>query len=243
LSNLCQMTWQQSDCSPSEKCSVNNPARKTEWLVWGGLVLIIAAIGGVFAWTKLAGGKSLPVIGQISDFNLTNQNNEAVSLASLRGKVWVADVIFTRCAGPCPTMTRHLAELQAALPAGESVRLVTLTSDPEYDTPTVLNRYAARFGADSNRWDFLTGPKPEIRRLAINDFKFVVVEKKPEEQTAVADLFIHSTWFVLVDQRGRVRGWTDAEGRLHAYFDSEDPSARTEILSSIKQLLREGSSS
>lgn len=191
-------------------------------------------------WKKLATtGRPLPVIGQISDFALTNQNNQPISLSNLRGKVWVADAIFTRCAGPCPIMTRHLAELQAALPVNESVRLVTLTSDPEYDTSAVLNRYAARFGADSNRWDFLTGTKPEIQKLAVNDFKFVVVEKKPDEQTNSADLFIHSTWFVLVDQQGRVRGWTDDQGQLHAYFDSDDAAARTELLSSIKQLLRE----
>ncbi len=105
--------------------------------------------------------------------------------------------------------------------------------------PPVLKRYATRFGADSNRWFFLTGPKPEIQRLAINDFKFVAIEKKPAEQTNSADLFIHSTWFVLVDQRGQVRGWTDSEGRLHAYFDSEDAAARAELLTDINQLLRQ----
>jgi protein SCO1/2 len=164
-----------------------------------------------------------------------------VSLSNLRGKVWVADVIFTRCPGPCPTMTHHLAELQAALPPNEPVRLVTFTSDPEYDTPAMLKHYAARFGADSNRWYFLTGPKQEIRRLEVNDFRFVVVEKKPGERAIPDDLFIHSTWFVLVDQRGRLRGWTDDEGHLHAYFDSTDPGARKEMLSAIKQLLRESS--
>jgi len=208
-------------------------------LVWGGLVLIIAAIGGTFAWSKLQGTHPLPVIGQISDFNLTNQNNEPVSLSKLRGQVWVADVIFTRCPGPCPKMTHHLAELQAVLPAGKPVRLVTLTSDPEYDTAPVLKTYAARFGADSNRWFFLTGPKPQIRELAVNDFKFVVVDKKPEDRQVPDDLFIHSTWFVLVDQQARVRGWTDDEGHLRAYFDSEDAAAQAQILAAIKQLLEE----
>lgn len=221
---------------------MNNPAKKTESVVLGGLALVIAAIAAVFAWTEFVPHKSLPIIGQISQFNLTNQNAAPVSLDALRGKVWVADVIFTRCAGPCPTMTHHLAELQSAIPASDPVRFVTLTSDPEYDTPAILKRYAARFNADTNRWFFLTGPKPEIRRLAVNDFKFVVVENKPEEQKNPEDLFIHSTWFVLVDQRGRVRGWNDSEGRLHAYFDSEDPAARTELLAAIKQLLREPSS-
>ncbi|HZV35676.1 MAG TPA: SCO family protein, partial [Verrucomicrobiae bacterium] len=166
---------------------MNKPARHIEWLVWGGLILIIAFIGGAFAWSKLAGTRPLPVIGQITDFTLTNQENQTITLSSLRGKVWVADVIFTRCAGPCPTMTHHLAELQASLPANEPIRLVTLTSDPQYDTPAALKRYAARFNADSNRWYFLTGPKSEINRLAVNDFKFVVVEKRPGEQTTPQD--------------------------------------------------------
>ena len=78
-------------------------------LVWGGLLLTIAIIAGAFAWTKIRGNRPLPVIGQIPDFTLTNENNEAVSFADLKGKVWVADIIFTRCPGPCPTMTRQLA--------------------------------------------------------------------------------------------------------------------------------------
>ncbi len=107
---------------------MNKPPQKNGWLVWVGLVIVIAAIAGVFALSKPA-RKSLPVIGQISGFNLTNQNGEAVALPALLGKVWVADIIFTRCAGPCPTMTHHLAELQSALPANEPVRLVTLSEE------------------------------------------------------------------------------------------------------------------
>src|SRR5579872_5428234 len=212
---------------------MNEPARKIEWLVWGGLVLIITVIGVAFAWSKLnSGDRPLPVLAQLPGFTLTNQNNEPVSLASLRGQVWIADIIFTRCPGPCAKMTRHLAELQTALPANQPVRLVSFTSDPEYDTPTILKKYADKFNADSRRWWFLTGDRREIRQLAVNDFKFVVVEKKPGEREVPEDLFIHSTYAVLVDQKGRVRGWTDREGRLHAYFDLlEDPDAKAEILS------------
>jgi len=162
---------------------MNKPARNIEWLVWGGLVLIIGTIAGAFVWSRLGSAKPLLVIGQISDFNLTNQDNQPVSLADLRGKVWVADIIFTRCPGPCPTMSHNLAELQAQLPAAlppdSPVKLVTLTSDPEFDTPPVLKKYAERFNADSNRWIFLTGPRLDIRKLAVNDFKFVVVDKSP----------------------------------------------------------------
>ena len=98
----------------------------------------------------------------IADFTLTNQNGSAVSLADLRGQVWVADIIFTRCPGPCLKMTRQMKELQEALPPASQAKLVTLTTDADFDTPPVLKAYAERFGADTNRWMFLTGPK---RRL------------------------------------------------------------------------------
>jgi len=222
---------------------MNKPARKIEWLVWGGLVLIITVIAGAYAWSKLgASGRPLPVLAQLPDFTLTNQNNEPVSLASLRGQVWIADIIFVQCPVQCAKMTRRLAELQAVLPANQPVRLVSFTSYPEHDTPQILKKYASQFGADSHRWWFLTGDRREIRRLAVNDFKFVVVEKKPEEREVPEDLFIHSTYAVLVDQKGQVRGWTDRDGRLHAYFDLlEDPEAKSELLSATRQLLRKPS--
>ncbi len=221
-----------------------DPSPKVQWLVWGALTLIIATIAGAFVLQKLAPDgavrtRPMPVLGQLPDFVLTNQAGQAVSLADLRGQVWVTDVIFTRCPGPCARMTRHFAELQATLPANQTIKLISLTSDPEYDTPKVLARYGERFGADSNRWWFLTGDKRQIRQLAVNDFKFVVVEKKPEERDIPDDLFLHSTWFVLVDRQGRVRGWTDSQGRLRAYYDSEDPEDRAKIPAGIKQLLRE----
>ncbi len=220
---------------------MGNSEKKIEWLVWGGLAVIVAAIVGAFAWSKLrAPERPMPVIGQIPAFNLTNQNNEPISPASLRGQVWVADVIFTRCPGPCARMTRELAKLQAALPAS-GVRLVSLTSDPGYDTPAKLKEYGAKFGADSNRWWFLTGKLKELRSLAVNDFKFVVLEKPTKDREVPDDLFIHSTWFVIVDQQGRLRGWTDREGQVRAKFDLEDPEVQNQLLAAIKQLRKEPS--
>jgi len=134
-------------------------------------------------------------------------------------------------------MTRHMAELQSALPAGQPVRFVTFTSDPEFDTPAMMKRYATQYGANSYRWWFLTGDKQEIRRLEAQDFKFVVVEKKPEEKEALDDLFIHSTFFMLVDGDGKLRRWTDREGHVHAYFDMDEPEAKEQIISAISQLL------
>jgi len=210
------------------------------WVVWGGLALVIAFVALMFVHTPAAAvNKPLPVIAQIPDFHLTNQNDEVVSPASLRGKVWVADLIFTRCAGACPAMTKRLAELQAELTPDQAVRLVSFTSDPANDTPAVLKKYADNNRADANRWWFLTGNASEIHDLEVNHFKFVVVEKKPEERSVPDDWISHSTWFALVDQQGRTRGWFDKEGHEHAVFESEDADAMAALRNAIKQLLRE----
>lgn len=222
---------------------MNSTPKKIAWLAWGGLVAVIVMVAGTFVWSKLgARERSMPVIGQLSAFNLTNQDNQPVTLADLRGKVWIADVIFTRCPGPCAKMSGAMAKLQAALPAGEPVRLVSLTSDPDYDTPAKLKTYAGKFGADAGRWWLLTGDKQAIRGLEVKDFKFVVQEKQPQEREIEDDLFIHSTSFMLVDRHGRLRGWTDRAGQFHAKFDLEDPDLQSEMLTAIRQLLKEPAS-
>jgi protein SCO1/2 len=152
----------------------------------------------------------------------------------LRGKVWVADIIFTRCAGPCPIMTRHMADLQAALPADSPVELVTLTTDPEFDTPPVMKNYAQRFGANLDRWMFLTGTKKEIANLAAVGLKLSAVEIKPEDRTAPEDLFIHSTIFVVVDKQARLRGVYQTTGP-----DVDPQSAKQKILAAVETLVRE----
>ncbi|MSU20275.1 MAG: SCO family protein [Pedosphaera sp.] len=185
---------------------MNSTSRKVQWTVWGGLALIILTIGVVFLSTQIKARISpLPILGRVTDFHLTNQLGGVVSLATLRGKVWVADIIFTRCPGPCREMTRRMKELHAALPASERLKLITLTTDPGFDTPTVLKSYGEQFGAPSDRWWFLTGAKDEIARLAIDGLKLTALEKTPEVRTNANDLFIHSTYFIVVDQSGRLR--------------------------------------
>ena len=132
--------------------SMSNPdgqSRSVGWLVWGGLALVglTLLVGLLLAGLRSQDfrGKPLPVIGPIADFTLTNQNGRAVSLADLRGRVWVADIIFTRCPGPCLKMTRQMKELQDALPPASQAKLVTLTTDADFDTPPVLKAYAERF--------------------------------------------------------------------------------------------------
>ena len=197
-------------------------------VVWSILALVIGVI--VFLYAREQSRKSdLPVYGQIQPFALTNQLGEEFTLKDLKGRVWVADIIFTRCAGPCPKMTQEMAGLQNAFSEEPKLEFVTLTTDPDHDSPKVLKRYAGKFGADSARWNFLTGTKPEIKNLAIGSLKLAAIEKEEEQQQNENDLFIHSTTFILVDKHGRMRG----------AYESLEPGFQEKISSDIRELLRE----
>ena len=215
-------------------CRTPRPA----WPLLGGLALVVLTVlaGLVLAAlrSREAPGQALPIYGQVADFTLTNQNGRTASLADLRGRVWVADIIFTRCAGPCPKMTRQMKEIQDSLPSDSQAKLVTLTTDPGFDTPPVLKAYADRFGADPARWMFLTGAKPEIARLAIDSLKLTAVAKPPAERESSQDLFVHSTIFVVADKEARLRGVFETTG------EGVDPQkAKARILAVVRQLERE----
>ena len=217
---------------------MNQRGRRFEWVLWVGLLLVLATLFLAYLLAQLRVktflGEPLPVYGQVVDFTLTNQAGHAVSLGDLRGHVWVADIIFTRCAGPCPKMSTQMKELQAALPPNSNARLVSLTTDPDYDIPAILKSYGQRFGANPGRWLFLTGAKKEIAALAINSLKLTAVEKQPPERESPMDLFVHSTIFVVVDSRGQLRGVYETTG------EGIDPQqVQTKLLAAIRRLERE----
>ena len=203
-----------------------------------GLALVVLTLLLAFLLVQIksrsAPSQLLPVYGQIADFSLTNQNGRALSLADLRGQVWVADIIFTRCPGPCLKMTKQMKVLQDGLPPDSQAKLVTLTTDADFDTPPVLKAYAERFAADPQRWMFLTGTKRGIANLAIDSLKLTAIEKKPEERESPQDLFVHSTIFVIADKRGQLRGVFETTG------EGIDPeNVKAQILAAVRQLERE----
>lgn len=215
------------------------PAKFASRAAWGAVILTVLAIAFGFVWARFPSGtprvrSAHPVIAAVPPFALTNQAGQPVTLGDLQGRVWIADIIFTRCAGPCPRMTRRMAALQAELPLGAAVRLVTLTTDPAHDTPAVLQAYGEKAGADFSRWQFLTGPKAEIARVAIDGLKLTSLEKRPEERADAADLFIHSTMFVVVDRLGRLRAAVETEGD-----DINEAEARRRVLAVAQELLQE----
>ena len=177
----------------------------------------------------------LPVLGSVAAFTLTNQDGQITTLADLTNHVWVADIVFTRCAGPCPRMTGQMELLQNFLPPASTAKLVTLTTDPENDSPAVLKKYGQRFDADFNRWTFLTGTKNEIAALASGSLKLSAQPVKPAERKDVADLFIHTTIFVIVDKHARLRGFFETGGDGVDWTNSVQPR----ILASVRLLENE----
>jgi protein SCO1 len=217
---------------------MNRPARKFQWTIVAGVLLVLATLGIVITLVQInwsiASRPALPKLAEVPEFTLTDQHGRTVSRADLLGHVWVADIIFTRCPGPCATMTRNMRELQDTLPSRSQARLVTLTTDPEFDTPAVMKIYAERFGADHSRWLFLTGSKREIANLAVDGLKLTSIEKEPDQREIPEDLFIHSTIFVVVDKRGHLRGVFETTGP-----DVNAPRALHDIVSAVKRLERE----
>ncbi len=189
------------------------PLPRTFW--WGSFVcfglIALAYLLGVAEMRKNLQA-TLPVLNPVADFTLTNENSQVTTLADLTNHVWVADIIFTRCPGPCPRMTQQMKMLQDAIPAESQAKLVTLTTDPEFDTPAVLNRYAAHYLADTNRWMFLTGTKREIASLAGSSLKLGVTPVLPADRHSEFDLFIHTTIFVMVDKHAHLRGIFETGG-------------------------------
>ncbi|MBL8859101.1 MAG: SCO family protein [Planctomycetes bacterium] len=145
---------------------------------------------------------------EIRPFTLLDQSGATFTRDTLMGRPSIVGFIFTRCSGPCPLITANMKKVHDQI-AGDDIRLVTITVDPEYDTPAVLSEYARNIGADLTRWTFLTGPTDEVQRLSEKSF-LLPIEK--DESQPVGESITHRTYLTVVDKTGRVRGYYDGEG-------------------------------
>ena len=199
-------------------------SKLAQFIVWGGLGILIAVIAAAYVRTELLRPPSpieittldgdavpspdasgLPVLSTVSDFSLTNQFGQAFSRSDLDGAPWVADIIFTRCPSICPQMSFQMGRIQEALGSENPTRLVSITTDPGFDTPSVLKEYGERFGAISGKWHFLTGSQADIDSVIRKDLKLIAMEKPEEQRESAYDLYNHSVLFAIVDRQGRLR--------------------------------------
>jgi cytochrome oxidase Cu insertion factor (SCO1/SenC/PrrC family) len=167
-------------------------------LLWGLLGAVLVGVVGLGVWSLarqerpyplLPGTSSarLPIYGTVPDFGLIDQQGHPVQRGDLDGKVWIANFIFTNCPDECPLMTAEMSQLQSDLADVPDLRLVSITVDPERDTPAVLSHFAERFHADPARWIFLTGDKREIYRLAREGFRLGIVDPNEPPQPSQGD--------------------------------------------------------
>jgi protein SCO1 len=208
--------------------SLDDPMATCRSILFG--LLLLFAIGGCdFAGS---GRSSVPAnstrdidpMYPVGEFALTERSGKSVRASDLRGKVWIASFVFTRCTGPCPQVTATMARLQSELKDVEDLRLVTFTVDPQRDDPAELARYADHFRADPERWLFLTGKEEEIHRLMRDGFKLAIARN--ENAKAPGDEFDHSTRLAVVDCEGRIRGYF--EGIRDERLPRADADARFE---------------
>ncbi|HKO48970.1 MAG TPA: SCO family protein [Polyangiaceae bacterium] len=189
-----------------------------------GLCALLLALGASSAGCKKQ-AEPLPILGQVGAFSLINQNSAAVSDQTLRGKVWAAAFFFTNCPTICPRITRRMRELQvAAAQQVPALALVSISVDPEHDTPPVLLAYAKRFDADAKNWSFLTGDLQVIKRTVVDGFK-LALDGKPDPAAENGGI-IHGSHLVLVDRTLAIRG----------YYRSDDDDDLARLLADAARL-------
>jgi protein SCO1/2 len=201
-------------------------SRTSRRSLFGVLAFVIAAIAILLSYKSWKGAETrtaaaLQRLGRVPDFSLTDQDGHSIGLEELEGKIWVADFICTRCAGPDPVISSHFAELDRNFARSDTLRLVTFTVDPGHDTPGVLKRYAQHYEA-SARWFFLTGAKNQIDNLVISGFQ--VQAQRPGSGSD----HLQTTTFVLVD----------SEGMIRSYYDGSSVEVVQRLLTDIGSLLR-----
>ncbi|MGD1071058.1 MAG: SCO family protein [Bryobacteraceae bacterium] len=173
--------------------------------------------------TGCAKQKPLEILGEVPPFQLTNQQGRPFDRSALDGHVWIADFIFTTCQASCPRMSARMRALEKS--ADPSIRFVSFTVDPDNDTPPVLAAYGKRFDADDARWAFLTGDKTTLNTLDRDAFKLSSIGTEDSRQNAMD----HSTRFVLIDKKERIRG----------YYGITDDDSMAKISSDAKRLEKE----
>jgi protein SCO1/2 len=196
--------------------------------LWSGLAIMLIGIVAAAAWSWSGGadapGQPLQIGPTVPEFSLIGADGRTITKSDLSGRVWLADFVFTRCSGPCPTLSARMQSLQSALADHPEVKLVTFTLDPKNDTPSVMADYAKRFHADPNRWWFLTGDDEAVmHNLVEKGLKQTVIPAKDDRP------IIHSVYIIVIDKAGRIR----------SAHDGLDPQSKRLLLRDVKTLLAE----
>ncbi|HLT30559.1 MAG TPA: SCO family protein [Myxococcaceae bacterium] len=185
-------------------------ASRYTWLLrrpapWAAL---ISAIVLVVVLVTRPGQSAPEALGTLPTYSFTSEQGVPFGTEELTGRVYVANFIFTRCPTICPRFSEKMARIQSALADQRGIHLVSFSVDPEFDTPEVLREYSERYRADPTRWTFLTGDYEQLRETVVGGFKIAMGNEAPEEDDVMS--IFHGEHFVIVDQRGEIRGYVHA---------------------------------
>ena len=187
------------------------------WIAFAALALAIP-MGALLMRAPMRA--ELPVLANLPQFRLVDQDNRPFSRDDMLGKVWVADFVFTSCADACPRLQNKMRRIQdrlLPLEQGGNIGLLSISVDPERDTPEKLRDYAQAFGARKAMWLYLTGPQKEVERTVVQGFHTAMAKLPVPGRDPHLEAFdiMHGERFVLVDAKGRIRG----------FYDADDPDA------------------
>lgn len=185
----------------------------------------IVGFASILLMSGCRADRDLPELGAVPEFAMVDQSGKPFTNDTVRGKTWAAAFVFTRCPSACPRVTRVMRQIQTQAAARRvDLRLVSFSIDPDNDTPEVLRRYAADYGADLATWSFVTGDAKAIQATAEHGFKIAV---EGTADPAKADFGItHGTQLVLVDPKLKIRG----------YYATNDDQAMKAVVDDAKSL-------
>ncbi|HET9933648.1 MAG TPA: SCO family protein [Polyangiaceae bacterium] len=180
---------------------------------------------GALALAACRSKPPLPDLGKVPSFSLQSEAGTPFGSQNLSGRVWAAAFMFTRCPTVCPRVTRFMQKVQASSKAaGVELMLISISVDPENDSPAVLKEYAERFHADLSSWKFLTGDFELIKRTSEEGFK-LALEGRADPKAQDFGI-VHGSHLVLVDRSSNIRG----------YYRTEDEAEATRLLADAKRL-------
>ncbi|MEK7264165.1 MAG: SCO family protein [Bacteroidota bacterium] len=203
--------------------------------LWTTVLLVILGVTFLGVWNKIneteKAKRTTPAFRlQIKDFSLINQYGVKISKNNLRGKIIIADFIFTSCAGQCPLMSTKMLELYQMFQYEKDVHFISVSVDPETDTPEIFKKYAEGYGVsagqqkeDSTKWQFVTGERKEIVRLTREDFKLAFEDNADNAE----EYIMHSAKFVLLNEQTEIIG----------YYDYDDEAKMKELYFTIRAII------
>ena len=180
---------------------------------------------------------TLAVIGQeghtIPEFSFINQNKDTITNEDYDGNIYIANFIFTTCPTICPAMTINMRYIQHELSKYPNIKFLSHTVNPNYDTPEILKQYATKWMIDESNYNFVTGYKEEIYKIAESYFV-----NASEDELAPGG-FLHSEYLVIVDKEGRVRSGIDKNGNVLGVYDGTKDFVIKDLIKDVKVLLAE----